>query len=133
MTYAFFLLINFSIWSPVPTGTVDLVTIIFFELIFLITSFAALKTKDRLTSKEFFLFGVPTHRKIISDFFTASFKFEVNSIRSSLIFFLRISSKPGSYIGEIPLLNLSILFLSWSTQMTLLPRSAKQTPLTKPT
>ena len=44
-----------------------------------------------------------------------------------------ICSRPGSYIGITPSWSLLILLLSISMQVTLLPISAKQVPLTKPT
>ena len=48
----------------------------------------------------------------------ALFIFVVNERRLAVKFFLINSSNPGSYIGEVPELSLSILFLSLSTQTT---------------
>ena len=62
----------FSILSPVVTGTVDFVTIILKFLIFWLISLATLKTWLRSAALLFFFVGVPTHIKIISDFFIAS-------------------------------------------------------------
>ena len=71
---------NFSILSPVPTGTVDLVIIIFLFLVDLAISFAALNTNDKSTSLDFCLLGVPTQIKINSEFdahFNCVFSFVV--------------------------------------------------------
>ena len=74
----------FSIRSPVPTGTVDLLTIIFFFLVFFAISRIALITKDKSTSDEFFLLGVPTQIKIKSDDSTAFFMLFVKNNLPSL-------------------------------------------------
>ena len=68
----------FSIWSPVVTGTVDLLIIIFGDLIFLLISFAALYIWLKSAALLFFLVGVPTQIKIIFDLVTASERFDVN-------------------------------------------------------
>ena len=57
-----------------PTGTVDLVTMIFFFFDTEIISFMELKTKDKSTFKEPFLVGVPTQMNIISEELTARFR-----------------------------------------------------------
>jgi len=50
-----------------------------------------------------------------------------------LTFRATISGKPGSKNGSSPALSRSILPVSESTQMTLLPKSARQAPETSPT
>ena len=83
----FFFFKIFSISSPVPTGTVDLVTIIFFLFEYLNISFVHLLTKDKSTLIDPFLVGVPTHIKIISDVFIALSIFVVNESRLAVKFF----------------------------------------------
>ena len=89
--------------------------------------------KNSITDNSVYITGDQTvsGEKTFSD--NAFFKSLVKTSRPSLKFLLINSSKPGSYIGEIPEFNLSILILSLSTQKTLFPRSAKQVPLTNPT
>ena len=70
--------IIFSMSSPVVTGTVDLVIIILNLLIDLLISFATLYTWLKSALFPFFLVGVPTQIKIISDFEIESFKFVEN-------------------------------------------------------
>jgi hypothetical protein len=53
--------------------------------------------------------GVPTQINIISEEITAFFKSLVKINLFAKKFFLINSSKPGSYIGEIPDFNLLIL------------------------
>ena len=86
----------FSIMSPVETGTVDLVSIILYFLINFLISLAALNTYRRSAELVFFLVGVPTHIKIMSDLVTASFKLSVKFILFCLKFLFNISSRPGS-------------------------------------
>ena len=59
--------IIFSISSPVVNGTVDLVIIILNFLIDLLISFATLYTWFKSALFPFFLVGVPTQIKIMSD------------------------------------------------------------------
>ena len=73
-----------------------MVTIILYFLINFLISFAALKTYRRSAELVFFLVGVPTHIKIISDLVTASFKLSVKIILFCLKFLFNISSRPGS-------------------------------------
>ena len=74
-SFLFFKLIKiFSIWSPVVTGTVDLVIIIlYFDIIFF-NSCATLNTYFKLAELLFFFVGVPTQINMISEFITAFFK-----------------------------------------------------------
>ena len=75
----------FSILSPVDTGTVDLVIIIlYFFLIIFFKSLATLKTYFKSAELVFFLVGVPTQIKIISEFITAFFKSDVKINRFCL-------------------------------------------------
>ena len=67
----------FSILSPVFIGTVDLVIIILYFLINFLSWLDTWKTYFRSAELLFFLVGVPTQIKIMSDFSTANFKFEV--------------------------------------------------------
>jgi hypothetical protein len=60
----------FSISSPVVTGTVDFVMIILNLLIDFDISFDTEYIWLRSAPMPFFLVGVPTHIKTISDFFT---------------------------------------------------------------
>jgi hypothetical protein len=95
--YFFFFFKIFSIESPVPIGTVDFVTIIFFFLVYLRISFVHLYTYDKSTFKEPFFVGVPTQINIISDDFIASL---ISVVKSKSFrqkkFFLSSSSNPGS-------------------------------------
>ena len=91
-----FFLSNFSILSPVPTGTVDLVTMIFLFFEYFNISFTHWLIKDKSTSNVPFFVGVPTQMKIISDAFIAFFTLFVNESLLAKKFFLINSSKPGS-------------------------------------
>ena len=55
--------------------------------------------------------------KIIADFFTAPLKSVLNDKRCSSALRRTISSRPGSYIGTLPELSMSIFFSSISTQI----------------
>ena len=114
--FLFFFFNIFSISSPVPTGTVDLVIIIFFFLVNFAISLIDLYTKDKSTDWDLFLLGVPTQIKIISDFLIAIDKFVVKINLPDSWFFSINSSKPGSKIVENPELSWLILFMSLSTQ-----------------
>ena len=119
ITVNFFLFFKiFSIRSPVPTGTVDFVIIIFFFLEKFNTSLATCKIYFKSTDNEFFLFGVPTHINTIFLLFSATEILVVKNNLLALWFAFINSSKPGSKIGDFPEFNLSILFLSLSTQNT---------------
>ena len=73
-----FFLNIFSISSPVVTGTVDFVMIILNLLIYFDISLDTEYIWVRSAPLLFFLVGVPTHIKIISDFFIESFKLVEN-------------------------------------------------------
>ena len=82
--------------SPVVTGTVDLVIIILYFFIYLLISFATLKTYFKSAELLFILVGVPTQIKIISELMTADFRSDVKINLFCLKFFFSISSSPGS-------------------------------------
>ena len=86
----------FSILSPVATGTVDLVIIILYFLIYFFSSLATLKTYFKSAELLFILVGVPTQIKIMSELMTADFKSEVKINVFCLKFFFSISSSHGS-------------------------------------
>ena len=87
-----------------------MVIIILYFFIIFFKSFTTLNTCFKLAEFVFFLLGVPTQIKIISEFFTALFKSDVKINLFCLKFFFKISSRPGSNIGTIPLFNKSIFF-----------------------
>ena len=128
-----FFKIIFSTISPVVIGTVDLFIIILNLFMFLLICLATSNTCFKFAELLFFETGVPTQIKIISDFFTALDKLVVNFNLPAIKFLLISSFNPGSYMGICFLLSMLILFLFLSTQTTLLPKSAKQAPLTNPT
>src|SRR5262245_7041320 len=67
------------------------------------------------------------------DALTAVGRSVVNVSRPSLTLRSTISGRPGSKNGSSPALSFSIFVASESTQMTLLPKSARQAPETRPT
>src|SRR5712692_1165018 len=77
--------------------------------------------------------GVPTARNATSDCAIALRTSVLYSSLPSRTFFATSASRPGSYIGILPDLIEAILASSLSTQVTLMPKSAKQPPLTSPT
>ena len=76
-------------------GTVDFVTIILYLFKFSFIVLATSNTYFKLASL-FFLVGVPTQIKIISDFFIDFERSFENFRLLDLKFFLTISSNPGS-------------------------------------
>ena len=76
-------------------------------------------------SATFFL-NVFLIRNYSFEFLIAKDKFVENFNLPCFEFLLTSSSSPGSQIGIIPRLSLSIFFLSISVQITLFPNSAKQ-------
>src|SRR5215471_3548723 len=77
--------------------------------------------------------GVPTVMNTIFEVLTAAGRSVVNVSRPSLTLRATISGRPGSKNGSSPALSFSIFTASESTQMTLLPKSARQAPETRPT
>ena len=128
-----FLFKIFSILSPVPMGTVDFVTIILWVLIFFEINWATENTWLRSAETPSFAVGVPTAIKTISDLLIEPIKSSEKLSLPASKFFLTNSDKPGSNIGISPFTSLLNFSLSLSIQITLLPRSEKQTPDTKPT
>ncbi|MPM76636.1 hypothetical protein SDC9_123635 [bioreactor metagenome] len=125
-------LMRFQRSVPVPTGTVDLTTMKHEWSMHEPILSSALSTcaRSALPSLEG---GVPTAMKQSWAFSSPSLmSVEKVSLPSFMFFFTR-SSSPGSYMGIIPRLSSSILFLSMSTQQTSFPFSAKQVPVTRPT
>ena len=84
----FFFLIIFSILSPVVKGTVDLITIILYLLIYLLICFETWYTYFKLAELFFLFAGVPTQIKTISDFLIAFSILFVKIKRFCLWFFL---------------------------------------------
>jgi hypothetical protein len=69
----------------------------------------------------------------ISPCFTLASTSVENWMRPAARVRFRISSRPGSWIGTPPLLRISILRGSTSTQNTSWPISARHAPVTRPT
>ncbi len=77
--------------------------------------------------------GVGKAKKMTWAWATAGARSVVNSRRPCLELRSKRISRPGSKMGTSPLRMRSTLAASMSTQMTWLPVSAKQVPVTKPT
>ncbi len=124
--------ISAFILAEVPTGTVLLVT----SMVYLLM----LRPNVRATSSTYFRSalpsssgGVPTALNTTSTSSRHSFRSVVKCSRPSFTLRDTRSSSPGSYMGIVPLMRLSILRLSMSTHVTSMPTSAKQAPDTRPT
>ena len=125
-------LITCLIFFEVPTGTVLFVTSKAYFFIQRPNVRATSKTycKSALPSSSG---GVPTALNTIS---TSSITLSRDVVKCNLpAAELRAtnSSNPGSYMGIIPAIRLSIFCLSISTHVTSTPISAKQAPDTSPT
>ena len=76
---------------------------------------------------------MPTAIKTMSDLLIEPIRSSEKISLPDSKFFLTNSDRPGSNIGISPFSSLFNFSLSLSMQITLLPRSEKQTPDTKPT
>ena len=77
--------------------------------------------------------GVGNAKKMMRASRIPSAREVVNLSLPSLLFLSNSFSSPGSKMVILPADSRSTLFLSISTQVTILPVSAKQVPVTKPT
>jgi hypothetical protein len=119
--------------SPVPTGTVDLVTTTAPGCKCPAISFAAAWTYDRSAWPSPRREGVPTAMNTASAPGTASARSRVKVSLPAATLFATSSSRPGSKIGISPASSASTLPASLSTHVTSWPKSAKQAPETSPT
>ena len=118
--------------SPVPTGTVDLVTTTLYSVmcspIERATASTYLRSAEPSSSG-----GVPTAMSCSWPWATPSAAEVVNRRRSASALVLISASRPGSWMGISPRLRPSIFLASTSTQSTSLPASARHAPVTRPT
>lgn len=118
--------------SPVPTGTVDLFTKTLYAVICSPTVLATAFTYFR-SALWFSSGGVQTAEKMTVAKLTHLHAFVENSSLHSFVFLFTNSSRPGSYMGMIPCLKLSIFCLSTSIHITSCPISARQVQVTNHT
>ena len=119
-------------FAAVPTGTVDLVTSMVYFFMFRpkvrATSSTYLRSAEPSSSG-----GVPTAENTTSTSSRQEVRSVVKCRRPASTLRFTSSSSPGSYMGISPRSSESILAWSISTQVTLMPISAKHAPETSPT
>jgi len=118
--------------SAVPTGTVDLSTMVQRRVISRPRS-RATSSRCRRSAEPSSPGGVPTAMNSTSVAATASSSATVKRKRPSLTLLAIRASSPGSWIGTSPAFRRAILSASLSTHTTVFPISAKHAPVTSPT
>jgi hypothetical protein len=118
--------------SAVPTGTVDLSTMILYSVIrrpmFLAAARTYFMSADPSSSG-----GVPTAMNCRTPCATAASWSVVKRSRPAATLRAIIAASPGSWIGTPPASSTPIFCASTSRQRTSLPTSARQVPVTRPT
>ena len=118
--------------SAVPTGTVDLSTMIL-NSVMRVPMLRAAASTYCMSAEPSSSGGVPTAMNWTVPCATAASTSVVKASRPAATLRAIIASRPGSWIGTPPEFRMSILRASTSRHSTSLPTSARQVPVTRPT